>query len=154
MRYYLTVVFAAIGALQSFAQLSEKKIPSDWAKDFVIEFSYTGSMDGSHTKGRITYDSCVVVHQGGHKTPVRGTYLMKANDRSTILRKLQELKADQIESEASVHVVNDGYSQLIRIGDIYLSAGPAYELTEDSRQRFGQVYRYLEEFAFRKTNPK
>jgi hypothetical protein len=154
MRYCIAAVLTIMIAMNSFGQSTEKVIPSGWAKDFIIEFSYTGSMDGSRTVGKITYDSCVIVYQAGHKAPVRGTYRMKENDRSTILKKLQDLKADRINSEASVVAVNDGYSQFIRIGDIYLSGGPSFEMTEDSRLRFGEVYHYLEGFALKKTNPR
>ena len=111
-------------------------------------------MDGSRTSGKMTYDSCIIIYQAGQKAPVRGTYLMKENDRNAILKKLQEFKAEKIQSTAKHVTVSDGYSRLIRIGDIYVSNGPAFEMTEDSRLRFGEVYHYLEGFALKKTNPK
>ncbi|MEJ1237095.1 hypothetical protein WBG78_03140 [Chryseolinea sp. T2] len=154
MHYCITLVLACILAINSFGQSSEKSIPSTWGRDFVIEFSYTGSMDGSHTGGKMTYDSCIIVYQAGHKAPVRGSYLMKENDRNAILKKLREFKAEKIQSEGSKVAVDDGYSRFIRIGNLYVSSGPSYEMTEDSRLRFGEVYHYLEGFALMKTNPK
>jgi len=44
--------------------------------------------------------------------------------------------------------------QTIRIGDFWVSAGPSYEMSSDDRQRFGEVYRYLEGYTLRKANPK
>ena len=154
MRYCIATIFVCIVSINSFGQSSEKSIPSTWSKDFIIEFSYSGSMDGSRTSGKMTYDSCIIIYQAGQKAPVRGTYLMKENDRNAILKKLKEFKAEKIQSTAKHVTVSDGYSRLIRIGDIYLSNGPAFEMTEDSRLRFGEVYHYLEGFALKKTNPK
>lgn len=133
---------------------TDPKLPTTWTKDLVIEFSYTGSMDGSRTEGRITYDSCILKYQAGHKPSVKGSYRMKESDRTAIIKRLHELKADKITGKASKVPVDDGWSQSIRIGDIWLSGGTSIEMKEEDRLRFGEVYKYLETFALKKATPK
>lgn len=138
----------------SLAIAQDHKLPATWGKDFVIKFAYTGSMDGSQTQGRITYDSCTISYQAGHKAGVKGYYKMKESDRVAILKKLHEFKADQIKSENTKAPVDDGYSKYVLIGDFGISGGSQFEMKEDDRMRFGEVYAFLEGFALRKTNPK
>lgn len=108
-------------------------------------------MDGSHTHGRITYDSCVLNLQSGQNAPIKGIYKMTEPDRKAIIKKLHELKADKIKGTAAIAAVNDGWSELIRMGDIWLSSGPSIQMTDGDRARFGEVFEYLEVFAIRVT---
>jgi hypothetical protein len=147
------LILAALSAVASYGQ-SDPKLPETWYKELVIEFTHSGSMDGSMTTGRFTYDSCIFTHQSGHKKPVKGTYKMKAGDRQAIMKKLHDLKVDQIKGKLSNDAVHDGWRQSISIGDLFMSGGPSIEMTEDSRLRFGQTYHYLEEFAITKTHAR
>src|SRR5689334_6346735 len=104
MKTSISIAFVLLMSISALAQSGlpdSTKLPQEWTKDLIIEFSYSGSMDGSHTKGRMTYDSCTIIYQAGHKAPAKGVYLLKQQDRKAIISKLQELKADKIKSEST-----------------------------------------------------
>lgn len=149
MKSIVTIVIMLCASMEATSQ-NDQKLPAQWHKDFVIEFSYTGSMSGDRTKGRITYDSCILDYEWGHTTATQGTYLMKEADRTAILKKLHALKPETIKGETDVVPVKDGWQTTLRLGDIWLSGGPSVKRTDNDRERFQEVYDYVESFALQK----
>lgn len=145
--FFLLITFTA------FSQLEDDfKLPESWAKDFVITLSYHSSMSGGKTEIKFTLDSCMYLNQASHsKKPKLRTYKMKEADRVAILKKLAELKADQIKSESSVHAVHDGWSQSICFGFHCVEGGTSAEMSEKDKNMFLDTYQYLEELAIKKT---
>lgn len=127
-------------------------LPETWTEDFVITLSYYSSMSGGKTELKLTFDSCIYFNQSFHtENPSQGYYPMKAADRVAILKKLKELKADQIKSESSVHVVRDGWSQSICFNSYCIDGGTSSEMSEQDKNLFLDAYRYLETFVMKKT---
>lgn len=138
-------------SLSTRAQIGDDfKLPEAWAKDFTISLSYHSSMSGGKTAVKFTFDSCAYVSESGTKKPKLRTYKMKEADRVAILKKLTELKVDQIKSEGSVHAVRDGWSQSICVGFHCIEGGTSAEMSEKDKNLFLDAYRYLEEFAIKK----
>lgn len=126
-------------------------VPETWVRDFAITLSYHSSMSGGKTEVRITYDSCTYFNQQSHSTgPKTRTYKMKASDRASILRKLADLKIDQVRSESSVRAVHDGWSQTICFNFHCLDGGTSAEMSESDKNIFLDAFRYLEAFAGKK----
>jgi len=96
---------------------------------------------------KFTFDSCTYVSESRTKKPTLSTYKMKEADRVAILKKLIELKVDQIKSEGSVHAVRDGWSQSVCFGGYCIEGGTSAEMSAKDKNLFLDAYRYLEEFA-------
>lgn len=127
-------------------------MPETWEKDFTIALSYRGSMSGGKTDLKITFDSCTYfVHSDHTKKPKLKRCVMKEADRIAILKKLKELKADQIKSESKMHTFRDGWSQSFCLGSYCVEGGTSVEMSEENKNQFLITYRYLEEFAIKKT---
>ncbi len=149
----LIFVFAlAVLASEAFAQLGDPfRLPGTWTKDFTITLAYHGSMSGSYTDVRFTYDSAIYKGSSNHDKPVLRVYLLKESDRAEILKKLHELRADEIRSKSGTYVVNDGWSQSICYNSFHcVDGGTSAEMSEEDKNRFEAVYRYLEEWAMKK----
>lgn len=153
MKSIFTIMITLCASMEAISQ-TDQKLPTQWHKDFVIEFSYTGSMSGDRTKGRITYDSCILDYQSGHTRSTKGTYLMKEADRITILKKLHALKPETIKGETERAPVDDGWDKSLRLGDIWLSGGTSVKMADDDRARFKEAFDYVEDFALQKIKPR
>lgn len=142
--------------LSGFAQIEGNfTLPQTWKEDFVITFSYHGSMRGGRTEVKFTFDSCMYMNQSSHsERPKMKTRKLKEADRAAILKKLTELKADKIKSEGSVRVVHDGWSQSICFGSYCIAGGTSAEMSEDDKNQFLEVSQYLEETAMKITKIK
>jgi len=128
------------------------KLPETWAKDFAISLSYHSSMSGGKTEIKFTFDSCTYLNQDSHVKKIKlKTYRMKNADRVTILKKLTELKVDQIKLEGTVHAVRDGWSQSICFRFHCIEGGTSAEMSENDKNLFLEAYRYLEDFAIKKS---
>lgn len=139
--------------LSAKAQPGERfQLPDSWAKDFVISLFYKGSMSGSNTEIRFTYDSCTYRSGSNSKKTKVYTCRMKEADRAAILKKLAELKVAQIKSESGMHVVYDGWSQSICIGTHCIDGGTSAEMSEQDKNVFLDAYRFLEDFAIKKSH--
>ena len=149
---FISLFFIFSTSLSASAQVdNDFKLPEAWAKDFVITLSFHSSMSGGKTDVKFTFDSCTYLNQESHaKKPKLRTYKLKEADRVAILRRLAELKADQIKSESSVHAVHDGWSQSICFNVHCIEGGTSAEMSEADKNLFLDVYRYLEEFAIKK----
>ena len=149
---YLSALLIFTFSLSAAAQIGDDfKLPEAWAKDFVITLSFHSSMSGGKTDVKFTFDSCTYLNQASHsKKPKLRTYRLKTADRAAILKKLAELKADQIKSESSVHAVHDGWSQSICFNVHCIEGGTSAEMSENEKNLFLEAYRYLEEFAIKK----
>jgi hypothetical protein len=138
----------ALCSVPAFAQIeNDFKLPEKWAKDFNITLSYDGSMSGSYTEIKFTYDSCIYKNRSNRSKPVSRIYLLKEGDRVAILNKLREMNADKIKSEGSMNVVHDGWSQSICFNVHCIEGGTSAEMSDDDKNKFLDVYRYLEDFA-------
>lgn len=127
------------------------KIPETWEKDFLITYSYHGSMSGGKTEIRITVDSCTYISRPHHsKKPKHIAFKLKEADRTAILAKLAELKADKIKAEVSMHAVYDGWSESFCLGTHCVQGGTSVKMDEENKNAFLEVCRYLEEFAGKK----
>lgn len=139
-------------SFSAFGQGNDVKLPETWTTDFVITLSYYSSMSGGKTEIRFTFDSCTYTSQSHHsKKPKDGMFNLKETDRVAILKKLVALKVDQLKSEHSVHAVHDGWSQSICFGTNCIEGGTSAEMSEEDKNLFLDAYRYLEEFAMKKT---
>ncbi len=150
---FLAGLFFSFMTFSVFGQIGEDfKVPETWAKDFIISLSYHSSMSGGKTTIKFTFDSCTYLNQQSHsKKPSKlRTYKMREEDRVAILKRLTELKADEIKSESSVHAVHDGWSQSICFGFHCIEGGTSAEMTEEDKNSFLDTYRFLEEFAIKK----
>ena len=138
--------------LSTFAQMNTNfKLPDTWEKDLTIKVSYHSSMSGGKTEITFTFDSCTYMNQSHHsKKPKHGNFKMKEADRIAILRKLHELKADQIKSEHSLHAVRDGWSQSICFDSHCIEGGTSAEMSEDDKDQFLTAFQFLEEYAMNK----
>lgn len=151
MNTLLTSVFILMASFSASAQLgNDFKLPQTWEKDFTITLSFHSSMSGSKTNIKFTHDSVKYLSSSRSKGPKEKTYLLKEADRIAILKKLQELKADQIKSESGIRVVNDGWSQSICFNSHCIEGGSSVEMNEKNKNQFLDAYRYLEEFAIKK----
>lgn len=152
-RFFCVVVLFI--SFSASAQIADNfKLPETWSKDFTITLSYHSGMSNSNTDVRFTYDSCIYKHSSNHSKPASGVFLLKDSDRTKIFKKLNENKANEIKSESGVHVVHDGWSQSMCFNMHCIEGGTSAEMTEDNKNRFLEVYRYLEEFAATKGKKK
>jgi hypothetical protein len=151
MNFLLTCFFVLIVSISASAQPgNDFKLPQTWEKDFIISLSFSGSMRGGSTDITCTYDSCKYVSSLFDKGPKEKKYLLKEADRTAILKKLQELKADEIKAESGMQAVDDGWSQSICLGFYCIEGGTSAEMSEKDKHQFHEVYNYLEEFAMKK----
>src|SRR5688572_24134064 len=110
MTSFLVPLIVVLSHMNVNAPMTEFDLPKTWTKDFTISYSYSGSMDGSRTELKMTYDSCRYTVQQGMKAPKTGAFLMTEAGRAEILKKMHDLKVNTIKSKASMHPVNDGHS--------------------------------------------
>jgi len=135
----------------SFGQENDSKLPKTWDKDFVITYSYHSSMSGGKTEIKITFDSCTYKSQSHHsKKPTDQAFKLKEADRAAILKKLAELKADQINYEHNNYPVHDGWSESFCLGTFCVEGGTSVEMDEANKNAFSMVCNYLQEFADKK----
>lgn len=135
----------------TFSQENDFKLPDTWDKDFVITYSHHSSMSGGKTEIRITFDSCTYTSQSHYsKKPKDKAFKLKEADRKAILKKLAELKADQIKYEHNKYPVHDGWSESFCLGTFCVEGGTSVEMDEANKNAFLEVCRYLEEFASKK----
>lgn len=150
LKFLLLLPFLVLG-FSAFGQANGFKLPETWTEDFVIMLSYRGSMSGGKTEIKFTFDSCSYTSQSHHsKKPKSGSFKLEEADRAAILKKLKELKADQIKSEHSLHAVRDGWSQSICFDLHCIEGGTSAKMSDEHKNQFLDVYHYLEEFAKKK----
>ncbi len=150
-KLFCSAFFVFITLAASAQLTSDFNLPEKWDKDFVIELSYSGSMSGSNTHAKFTYDSCIYRNTSNHSKPVSKAFLLKEADRVAIFQKLRETRADKIKSENSVHAVHDGWSQTICFNSFHcIDGGTSAEMTDEDKNAFLTLYNYLEEFATKK----
>lgn len=148
----ISMLALSLASFSATAQLGEPfKVPDTWAKDFVIKLSYHSSMSGGKTEITFTYDACTYLSQASHskKNRQRTVKLTEAS-RTAILKKLADLRIDQVKSEGGTRVVNDGWSQLMCFGFHCIDGGTSAEMSEADKNVFLEAWRYLEEFASKK----
>ncbi|MBP9925602.1 MAG: hypothetical protein KBF45_06390 [Cyclobacteriaceae bacterium] len=151
MKASFTFVFVLIAGFSAYSQtLGEFKLPKTWEKDFTVSLANHGSMSAGATDLRFTYDSCIYTVSSKNKAK-RKVYLLKELDRVSILRKLQELKVDEIRPKSTYATVNDGWSESLCFSINCIEGGTSVELTDSDRISFSGAYRFLEEFAIKKT---
>lgn len=127
--------------------MKEFELPKTWTKDFTISYSYSGSMDGSRTELKITYDSCSYTIQRGMNAPQKGVFSMKEAGRAAILKKMHELKVNTIKSEISKHPVDDGYSETLCFGHHCISGGTSATMSDKDGEVFSNAHTYLIDFV-------
>lgn len=152
MKAPLLLMTLSILGFQSVAQTSYTKLPKTWEKDFTITLSFGGSMDGSNTDLRYTYDSCIYLRNTGMKPAKKDVYLLTEADRIEILKRLRDMKVDKISSEISISAVDDGWSTSICFGSHCVEGGTSAKISEHDKEVFSTAYGYLEEFAMIKTS--
>jgi hypothetical protein len=151
MRSVILTILTFI-AFQATAQMNYAKLPKTWEKDFTIALTFSGSMDGSHTNLRYTYDSCIYERNIGMKPSKKDVYLLTDADRTEILKRLRDMKIDKITSEISLAPVKDGWSTAICFGSHCIHGGTAARISDRDKEVFSTAYGYLEEFAMIKTS--
>lgn len=129
--------------------VNEFELPKTWTKDFTISYSYSGSMDGSRTELKISYDSCSYTIQRGMNAPQKGVFSMKEANRAEILKKMHELKVNTIKSEISKHPVDDGYSETLCFGHHCISGGTSVTMSNKDGEIFSNAYTFLTDFVIK-----
>jgi hypothetical protein len=142
---------ALIVSVILFAHLSlsaqHNKTPKTWTKDFQITYTFSGSMDGSRSSLIFTYDSCIYIRNTAMNAPDTTEFLLSDSDRSTILKKMADLKIDKVKSEMSIAVVYDGWSSLLCVGLHCVNGGTSAEMSEEDHETFSLAHSWLETFA-------
>lgn len=152
MRKFLVLFIVTLVSQQASAQTGNgAKLPKTWTKDFFITLSFGGSMDGSRTDLRYTYDSCIYVRNSGMKAAKKDSFILTESDRTDILKRLHEMKVDKIRSEMSVSAVDDGWSISMCFGSRCVEGGTSAKMTDSDKDVFSNAYGYLEEYAMKKT---
>lgn len=143
-------------ALSLAAQSTNEKakLPQTWDKDFQITFSFTGSMDGSNTHLTFTYDSMTYTRNSGMTAPKTDHYKMNESDRVAILKKLHELKFETVTSDIGPAPVNDGWSELLCVGNHCVQGGTSAGMTDKDKETFSLATDYLQSFALSKSKKK
>ncbi len=151
MKTRLVSLLILLTSVQVSAQIGDDfKLPKTWTKDFIITLSYSGSMDGSNTKLTFTHDSCTYIRNSAMSASKNNVYVLTESDRVAILKKLQELKVDNIHSEANMAPVDDGWSMLLCFGFHCIDGGTSARMSDHDKDIFSTAYGYLEEFAVKK----
>jgi hypothetical protein len=145
MKTALIPMIILVATISVSAQNDE--LPKTWTKDFVITYTFSGSMDGSRTSLKLTYDSCIYVRNTAMNAPKTTTVLLNESDRVAILKKLNELKIDKVKSEMNIAPVNDGWSELLCVGTHCVSGGTSATMSEKDRETFSLAHSWLEQFA-------
>jgi hypothetical protein len=127
--------------------MNEFELPATWTKEFAISYSYSGSMDGSRTELKITYDSCTYTVQQGMNAPKKGAFPMKETNRAAILKKMHELKVNTIKHETRPYPVHDGHSETLCFGHRCISAGTSAIMSDKDREIFSNALTYLMDFV-------
>lgn len=153
MNFSLISVFAILLNF-STPQTSDSELPKTWTKSFVISLSHTGSMDGSSTYLKFTYDSCIYIRNTGMNAPQRTFFLLQESDRTEILKTMREGRVDKIHSEMSMDVVNDGWSTMLCVGQYCIQGGTSATMSDQDENQFSYAYNYLQEYAMKKATRK
>ena len=131
--------------------MKEFELPKTWTKDFTISYSFSGSMDGSRTDLKMSYDSCSYTIKWGMNAPKTGTFSMTETNRAAILKKMHELKVNTIKSEVSIHPVNDGHSETLCFGHHCISGGTSATMSDKDGEIFSNAHAFLTGFAEKKS---
>jgi len=153
MRLLLASLVMLLGTA-AYATVQHPELPTTWTKDFTITLTYSGSMDGSSTLIRFTYDSCHFVRQNGMNAPEERKFRLTEADRTEILKKLHALKVDNLKSERNPDPVNDGWLTSMCFGLHCVEAGPSVTISDTDKETFHQAYDYLENFGAAKSASK
>ncbi len=152
MSFLVPYLFIVLNQLNiNNVPMNEFELPATWTKDFTISYSFGGSMDGSRTELKISYDSCSYMVQQGMKAPQTGAFSMTEAYRAAILKKMHELKVNTIKSEISISPVNDGHSELLCFGNRCVSGGTSAIMSERDKEIFFSAHAYLTDFAKKKS---
>lgn len=147
MTSLLVTLLVVLNPMHVHAPMAQFDLPKTWTKDFTITYSYSGSMDGSRTDLKMTYDSCRYTVQQGMTAPKTGAFLMTEAGRAEILKKMHDLKVNTIKSEPSMHPVNDGHAETLCFGTRCISGGTGAIMNEKDRDIFSAAHAYLADFA-------
>ena len=134
--------------------MNEFELPKTWTKDFTISYSFNGSMDGSRTELKISYESCNYKIQRGMNAPKTGAFSMTEANRAEIIKKMHDLKVNTIKSEVSLHPVDDGYSETLCFGHHCISGGTSATMRDKDGEIFSNAHTYLTGFAEKKSKKK
>ncbi|THU38250.1 hypothetical protein FAM09_16365 [Niastella caeni] len=130
--------------------MNEFELPQTWTKDFTISYSFSGSMDGSRTELKISYDSCRYMVYQRMNAPKTGVFSMTEANRAEILKKMHELKVNTIKSKVSIYPVDDGYSEALCFGHHCISGGTSAIMSGRDNEIFSNAHTYLTDFAVKK----
>jgi hypothetical protein len=145
---YLLIVLNHLNA--NLLPMNEFELPKTWTKDFTISYSFSGSMDGSRTKLTFSYDSCNYTIQPGMESPKTGVFAMTEANRVEILKKMHELKMNNIKSERRIAVVDDGWSKSLCLGNHCIEGGTSAKMSDTDKGIFSVACRYLQDFVEKK----
>ena len=132
--------------------MNEFELPKTWTKDFIITYNFSGSMDGSRTEIKITYDSCTYKIQSRMNAPKAGAFPMTEANRAAILKKMHELKVSTIKSETNIWPVRDGHSETLCFGNRCVSGGSNVKMSDQDKDIFNDAHAYLNDFVGKKIN--
>lgn len=146
-----SIIFISL-ALSVSAQ--NDKLAETWTKDFQITYTFGGSMDGSRTMLKFTYDSCIYVRNTGMTRPKTTKFLLSETDRATILKKMAELNIEKVKSEISIAPVRDGWSSLLCVGSHCINGGTSAKMSEKDKETYSLAHSWLETFAMERDKRK
>ena|SRR5688572_21876842 len=114
---------------------SDFKLPKTWTKDFTISLSHSGGRGGS-TQITFTHDSCKYLRNSGTEAPKESFFLLTESDRAEILKKMHELKVDEIRSETSIAAVDDGWSTSMCFDQYCIEGGTSAKMSVQDKNHF------------------
>jgi hypothetical protein len=150
MKIPLISVIVLLGTLKLFGQNGSSRLPNEWDKTFVISYDYTGSMSGGASHVTFTHDSCKYVATSRQVPTKEKKFALSQADRIEILKKMHELKVDDIKVKPGITVQNDGWSDVLCFGGHCLEGGSGAKMSDKDKGMFLAACRYLEEFAITK----
>ena len=129
------------------------KLPKEWSKEFTITLSRGGGMLDERLDITLTYDSCKFMHRiQGEKT--ENTFLMTADFRAAVLKRLRELKVDKIQIDFSVGLIYDKATSSIvfqnKDESFFIQDSAHSKIKEPHGENFNQAFGYLQLFAMQK----
>lgn len=141
-RTLVALILLTIAPMFTHAQL-----PKKWTPDYTISISHTGSMSGASTHVKYFYDRCEYEYHPGSRAPIKFTFKLTEEMREQILARMRELKVDEIKSSPNLAAVNDGWSESIQLGTMYIAGGTSATMSDADKGRFSSAHTFLQEFA-------
>lgn len=125
------------------------QLPDEWTPDFTIDLYTGGGMQERSTTITYTFDSCKYIDRNGTVATTHA-FALTAADRKDILKKMHDLKADQLKSVKDNSATQDKESTSLCFQfktEFCLEDGAATSIQKEDLSNFSDACRYLTLFA-------